>query len=68
MASYYFESHDDVFKIVIMHISHSVFFLNIFISESLLEDFGDIILLYLINLRGEETSYPRNMEQDVLDR
>ena len=39
-----------------------------FISESLLEDFGGIILFYLVTLSREETRHARNTEQVGLDR
>ena len=39
-----------------------------FISESLLEDFGGIILFYLVKLSREETRHARNTEQVGLDR
>jgi hypothetical protein len=42
--------------------------LNLTMRLEPLEDFGDIILLYLINLRGEKTRNARNKQQDALDR
>ena len=58
-------------KPIMAHIHGSIAFskqYGLFISESLLEDFGGIILFYLVKLSREETRHARNTEQVGLDR